>query len=210
MGSDFVPKRFVVAGSLILALALSVQAAPLSDAPGSFLYPAPGEPFSGASVLSGAPVAFSGADFSGTLTSSVWKSDANPFGADKLTFTYLLTNNSETHTFSRLTISDYHGWLTDVSYDSASMGVAPTVIERPIADVVAFNFLYLGDGAITPGATSRLLVVHTNATDYAATMANVINGSVAQVASVAPVPEPAVSVLLAASAFSLFRRRRVH
>jgi hypothetical protein len=48
-----------------------------------------------ATRLHGGTVRFNGSGISGTLTSTVWTNDpTNPFGADKLTFTYLLTNDT--------------------------------------------------------------------------------------------------------------------
>jgi hypothetical protein len=70
----------------------------------------------------------------------------------------------------------------------------PTLIDRPTAATVGFSFFaIIGPGTLTPGTTSALLVVQTNAPSFTPTFASVIDGTVATVASYAPspvIPEP--------------------
>src|SRR5688500_15151304 len=64
-----------------------------------------------ATRVHGGTVRFIGSGISGTLTSNVWTNDAsNPFGTDRLTFTYLLTNDTaSTSGLNRLTIASFAG-----------------------------------------------------------------------------------------------------
>ncbi len=75
----------------------------------------------------------------------------------------------------------------------------PGFIDRQVSDVVGFSFFRapLGNGAITAGGTSALLVLQTNAPSYTSSIASVIDGTVATVPTYAPTPEPATVVLLA-------------
>jgi hypothetical protein len=190
---------------------------------------APGEadPGPGAVVVGGGlPVAFVAASYSGTLTSTVWNNDpSNPFGLDALTFTYVITNNAASaHELHRFTISSFDNFQTDVSYStSLPAGIAPLFIDRSpgVGDVVGFSYptpippVLVGPGAITPGSTSMVMVIQTDARLFQPTFAAVINGSTTMVASLAPqelIPEPSSLVLAAMGGViglgAVIRRRR--
>jgi hypothetical protein len=140
---------------------------------------------------------FSSATFSGHLTSSVIQGDpSNTLGG--LTFTYLLSDDvGSPGTIDRLTITDFAPFLTDASYQVplALGALPPTLIDRPTASTIGFSFFGapLGPGVLAPGTTSALLVVQTNASLFAPSLASIIDGSVATVATfapTAPIPEP--------------------
>lgn len=190
---------------------------------------APGEadPGAGAVVVGGGlPVPFVAASYSGTLTSTVWSNDpTNPFGLAALTFTYVITNNAASaHELHRFTISSFDTFQTDVSFStSLPPGIAPLFIDRSpgLGDVVGFSYptpippVLVGPGAITPGSTSMVMVIQTDALLFQPTFAAVINGSTTMVASLAPqalIPEPSSLVLAgvggAIGLGAVIRRRR--
>ena len=78
--------------------------------------------------------------------------------------------------------------------------MAPTLIDRSnMGDVVGFSFLApipppvnLGNGVVSPGSTSAVLVVQTDSLVFHSTVAAVIDGSTGTVPSFAPVPEPSM------------------
>jgi hypothetical protein len=198
-----------------LSLALVVISAPRASAsfmaPGASL-PASGEPDPTGPplfVASTGPVAFASGDYSGTLNSTVFTNDASsPFGLGSLTFTYLLTNDAvSSGEIDRLTVNDFAGFLVDSSYQTPAAGVTPTQMSRSgvtdAGNVVGFTFLGapFGFGVLTPGSSSALLVVQTDATTFAPSVASVIDGHVTSVDSLAPggpgagVPEPCSVVL---------------
>ncbi|MGB7158281.1 MAG: PEP-CTERM sorting domain-containing protein [Tepidisphaeraceae bacterium] len=156
--------------------------------------------------------------FTGTLTSSVISGDtSNPFnGSGGLTFVYQFTNTDTDATptsVTRLTVSEFTTFITDMSFVFNASLTAPTLADRSASgDVIGFSFLNppAGQGKVDPGDTTTLLVVQTTATSFAPSIASIINGTTAQVPSFAPaaVPEPATAGLLGAGAVALLRRRR--
>lgn len=184
---------------------------------GGTLFPAPAEanPSPGANLLfSTGPVGFvaTPAVFSGTLVSSVYNNDTtNPFGLDRMTFTYQITSDpSSINLIARLSLGSYGGFATDASYQSSPL-LAPAFIDRPTAPVVGFSFQGppVGPGALAPGQTTALLVVQTDAPAYGAILANVIDGGQANnIPSVGPtIPEPGSLAVIAGLAGLLVRRR---
>ena len=176
-------------------------------------------------LLTTGAVFFAAPGYTGTLTSTVYDGDAtNPFGPTALTFTYLLTNNpSSTHELHRLTVSSFETFSTDVSYATLSVGKEPTFIDRnPLGDVVGFSFptpivpFLPTFGALSPGLTSRLMIIQTNATRFHLSTASVINGSTSNPLSLAPeklVPEPSTLALgalglIGTLAIAIRKRRR--
>jgi hypothetical protein len=206
MGRVVAPVVAIVISTLC---GIHAQAAPI--VPGGVQFPAVAEPdpVGAALVITSGAIPFTAGTFAGTLTSSVFTNDAsNPFGPNALTFTYQVTNGAgSAHDIERLAVSNYDGFLTDASFQSAA-GVPPTMITRSSdGQVMGFNFIA---PAIDGGQTSSLLVVQTNATSFQPTTASLINGTTATVASYAPlaVPEPAALSALAFGAAALRRRRR--
>jgi hypothetical protein len=184
---------------------------------GTTLYPAPGEgdPIVGAPLAS-INVPFSTALYSGTLLSEVYDNDiTNPY--DGLTFVYRLTNDpGSLDDIHRLTINNFADFQIDASYQDTA-GLAATLITRSNVGTVGFAFFGdpLGPGDLSPGLTSALLVLQTDAQTFVPTFASVINGTITSVDSFSPepiVPEPSTAVLLAmgaaGAASQAYRRRR--
>jgi hypothetical protein len=151
----------------------------------------------GGAVIASSFDSFSTASFAGTVTTSVISGDAsNPHGG--LTFTYLLTSDPmSTHSIGRATFNGFTSFATDVSYQVPPSGVAPTSMDRSgDGDTVGFTFLGvpLGGGALPPGTGSALLVIQTDATEWHANIASIINGSVINADILAPNPSTAVPV----------------
>lgn len=202
--------------ALLLSLgSTSVLASPLS--PGSLLSPAPAEvgPV-GASLLASTTQNFlAPSSFSGTLVSKVWTNDtSSPFGVG-LTFTYelIMDPNPSAQPVSRFTLSSYQGFLVDASYTNgtAGLGVPPLSIGRNLlGDVIRFTFEDgFGNATLLQGMNSRLLVLQTDATYWQNSIAGVIDGATANVATFAPavIPEPS-SMLLGAAGLVLLLVRR--
>jgi hypothetical protein len=203
---------------LAAILTAGVLATPARGAlltPGGTLFPAPGEPDPiGGTVLQSLTVPFIAVDFTGILTSRVIQGDTtNTLGG--LTFTYQVSNtdtDASPTDINRVTVTNYTGFLTDVSFQVGS-GLSPTLVDRglpPAGLEVGFGFEnVIGQGAVRPGQTSALLVVQTNAPLWVPTFASVIDGGVASVASLGPaVPEPTSLVGLALGGVALLHRRR--
>lgn len=190
------------------------EAASMPLTPGSTLYPAPSSSGpSGGTVLVTDTEAFSTPSFSGSLTSTVITGDlSNPLGG--LTFTYLLNNDAgSSDALERFTVNDFANVMMNVSYSGP--GTAPTLIDRQNAvtgDTVGFSWdgPPIGPSRLQPGTSSALLVLQTNATSYYTAGGFVIDGSVANVNSIAAVPESSTwqISLLACVGVAIFSIRR--
>jgi hypothetical protein len=208
----------VLAGAVLMASVATTSATPLS--PGGILFPAPAGPLHGG-VLFNAPlvnIPFAAGTFTGTLTSEVYANDpTNPY-VGGLTFVYQIANTTPVPgQIERLTVNGYGGFATNADYVMGTGTLAPAYIDRS-SDVpgatVGFSFAQIpvGSGVIQPGQNSDLLIVYTNATNAAITLASVIDGSVTQVNSYAPhinIPEPSSLVLAGfiGIGFAAFARR---
>ena len=166
-------------------------------------------------------------DIQGTLRTAVFQ-DAD----GTLDFVLQVTNTAPTAvgfgSFGRLTTGNFASFLTSVGFftnDADGAGLFTAGLESPdFADrgadgeVIGFDFLATGGGKIAPGETSSILVISTNATNFAAGDTSVINGvafSGRGFRPVAPnnvIPEPGTMALLATGllpmAGAIIRRRR--
>jgi hypothetical protein len=197
-----------VALAVLACVAPSARGAVL--VPGSVLIPGAAEPDPvGGTLVTSTTVPFTvPGSFSGSLTSSVYSGDTtNTLGG--LTFTYLLSNDAaSSNSIGRMTVGDFGGFATDGSYQTPPAGVAPASIDRNVSgDVVGYNFVPTpvdpATGFLAPGSSSALLVVQTDAPDYADSLANLIDGGVTSVASLGPIPEPSTMALVLASLVSM-------
>ena len=196
----------------LLALAILTHATLSIASPlpaGTTLFPAPTGPLNGGTLA--APVLvqnFVSPTYTGTLTSEVFTGDGtNPLGG--LTFVYIIQNTSPfPGEIDRLTVNSYSGYKVNAVY-VPSPNVPPLFIDRSVGtgDTIGFSFVKppLGTGSIQPGQSSDVLIAYTDANMYAGTLASVIDGSVAQVPSYAPmalIPEPSTLVLTCFAAIS--------
>lgn len=176
------------------------------------LMPAPGEANpAGGNIIATVTVPVVSLTYTGLLTSTVFENDAtNPFGG--LTFTYLLSNDaSSAQPIGRLTVSGYEGFLTDASYQTPTTGMPPTLINRSVEDVMGFSFFAgVGPGVLSPGMTSSVMVVQTDAPAWEPNVGSVINGHVTTVPILSPVPEPGTLALLGFGTLLMVRRRFYH
>jgi hypothetical protein len=211
--------RLAACVALAVVASFASQAHGAALVPGSVLIPSAAEadPVGATLVFTTGAVPFSvPGSFTGTLTTSVYSGDtSNTLGG--LTFTYLVTNDaSSANSIGRLTVGEFAGFATDGSYQVPTTAVAPASIDRNVSgDVVGFNFVPTPvdplTGFLTPGASSSLLVVQTDAPAYLPSLANLIDGGVTSVASLGPaVPEPSTVALVLGSLVSLgvYRLRR--
>ncbi|CAN5640782.1 hypothetical protein BH09PLA1_BH09PLA1_09900 [soil metagenome] len=160
-------------------------------------------------------VSVDGTSFSGTLRTRVYTNDpGNPFGANALTFTYLLANNGP-DALERLVTLSFRGYQVDVGVNNtpANGGVGgelPVSVDRSVTGKVV-GWDWSGGSGVVAGGNSTLLVLHTNGIVFEPVTNVIINGSVATVSSFSPYfPEPTSMAVLSVATLGLLARRRLN
>jgi len=215
-------KTKLAAACMVLGMSLAGAAqAQVSLVPGSTVFSNPGGlegtalgSFSLLASMNSPFVANDPTKFSGVLDSWVVSGDTNnELGG--LNFIYRLANDENSaNAIHRLTVNGYTGvtvnagFLTSGSTPTGAgtlAGLDPTLADRgiPPGDNVGFSFLAgtisgLTFESLNPGEISRYLVLYTDATAYGTNMASVIDGSIADAATFAPIPEPGTYALMLA------------
>jgi hypothetical protein len=204
-------RLYALVASLPLLASGSLRAAPLL--PGAAFSPVPAEnnPVGATLVFSTGFVPFTAATFNGSLRSDVYTNDvSSPFGPNFLTFVYEITNGAGSpDAIDRFTVSSFAGFQTDASFTPVPGPTAPAAVSRSAnGAVIGFDFRLPGF-PLAANSVGTPMVVQTNATLWAPTLASLIDGSVATVASVAPIgiPEPA-SVCLFVGGLALLSSAR--
>jgi hypothetical protein len=174
--SNSVLNRFFAVGFPLLLLCVQISvsnANPLTLTPGGSIA-ASSESFPNGTLLDTTTASFSSASLSGTLISSVYNNDTdNEYGLAALTFTYeILLDKSSPDAASAISVGNFSGFATDVSYNPGNGGDDPTTISRdPDGSQIVFDF----GGYILPGDDSAFLVVQTDGTVVNAGSASVVD-----------------------------------
>lgn len=138
--------------------------------------------------------------FSADYTTWVYSDPNNSWCSGCLDFVYEFTNNGP-HPNQRYSMSSFAGFSVDAGTNPFGSH-DPNTVSRSVllnGDVVSFNFDQFGND-IQPGETTALLVIETNAMNYASGFLSAQDGTagsgVAFQPAGSPVPEPASLMLL--------------
>jgi PEP-CTERM motif len=229
---SFGRRIFVLSLALVVGFVLAgpIQASILVPAPGVFLPPDVFTTCAGCTVLASGTFpstldSFGNWEASGTVAVV---NDPNAIGGVRagagLDFMYQFANVPKTGTddsIGRLTAIDFTGFATDVGYNIALNGVGiwavgtgtPGSVDRQSADDIGFNFSVPFSVPMTPGTTSVVLEIATNATAPNWTtgkIALIDGGSLNEDAFQPgpPVPEPATMLLFGSGLVGLAGLRR--
>jgi hypothetical protein len=153
---------------------------------------------------------------SGSLTTSVYRESGGT-----LDFYYQVANNASSATaIARQTDTSFTGYTTSLGYRTDAVSgfatgtVPPTTGDVSLtSSVVGFQFGPPDSAKILPGTTSTVLVISTNATNFTAGNASIIDGGTQTVAAFQPaaggaIPEPGTMVLLGGGLLALASLRK--
>lgn len=153
------------------------------------------DPFSNAGwtlLASTGSQALSSGTFTANATAWVYSDSANTFCAGCLDFVYMISRTGGDDPIERITAGNFAGYLVDAGVVTSSPGFAPLSVDRSAnGGVVGFN--YQNAANLTGTQSTQLLVVQTNATNYAAGLLSVqdqlsANGVGFQPAAATPEP----------------------
>ncbi|MCW5940566.1 MAG: PEP-CTERM sorting domain-containing protein [Fimbriimonadaceae bacterium] len=202
-------KRYVYAAVISAALTPSIFAQVALNIDEEVAVPSIGVPT--LNILAVRDENFVSATISGRLISVVATTAA--FG-DNLIFAWAVQSNQDsTGNIGRVTVNGWTGFTSTVAQHSAASlfgndGQAVRTADRTTADTLGFNFSKVGLDKLSPGTNSTIFWALSDATSYRDSLASVINGSVAQVSTFAPVPEPGTMLALGAGLAALAARRK--
>jgi hypothetical protein len=163
--------------------------------PGSTVVPNTVPTFLGGTLLDSISTAVSTPSYSGIARAAVYD------GGNGLDFYYQFTSDAVlgNNDIERMTTFNYKGFSVDASQTSTAFGIFSAgttnidTADRSNSGVVGFNFL----SGLTPGSTSYIAILHTNATKYKAGTFAIIDGYSANAVAFAPaVPEPETWAML--------------
>jgi hypothetical protein len=156
-------------------------------------------------------------NYTGSVISTVYTNDpTNPFGPNAYTFTYIVNNDAtSTDGLGRFTALGFAGLLTDVSFCPLFplIGTAPFQQDRQVSDEIGWSFANIPiaggfpSSQILPGTNSYMLVVQVPVDFYHVSTGNVIDGSIATMEILAPIPTPSAGALIGLGLLASARRR---
>ncbi len=175
----------------------------------------PGAPLPAGPIIASVTQNFIGINALSEVKYTGWvRADVIREASGNLTFAYQIHNNANSvNAITRFTNTDFGGFATDVDYAPGTGFPHSLYADRdPSGAVVGFGFApaFLGGtGFITPGATTNIHYIRTNAKFYTLGSTSTIDGAIATVVTFAPtaVPEPG-SVLAIGSALAALALRR--
>ncbi len=212
----------ILAVALVIAMAPGSQATPLLGTiltnPGDTVLLGLIAPGTAAGTLLASlvsPYSFSttGGTTSGTLTTAVYRNSSGT-----LDFYYQVANGANSASaIARESNTNFQGFLTYLGYRTDALGlfVAGTAVpatgdNNATGNVVGFSFNPPDSNKIAKGQTSDILVISTNATQFVAGNASIIDGGTQTVAAFQPatIPEPGTMLMLGGGLLALAAIRR--
>jgi hypothetical protein len=205
------PSQAALIGTVPTTNGMTVFPGLTSDTPGTLL----------ATLVSPYSFVTTAGTTSGTLTTAVYRE-----AGGTLDFYYQVSNSANSATaIARMTATNFFGFTTNLGYRVDGLALPDNVFINgtvpPVTgdkdgpgQVVGFSFQPPDAAKILPGLTSNVLVISTNATNYVAGNAAIIDGGTQTVAAFQPagapdvIPEPATLGLIGAGLVAVALRRK--